>query len=357
MHTRIVPYRLVTADYEETKRLQNTEHPTFRSQRFNTAHHTRLDILSTVPESPVFTHEQPPWTAYSYTLWHPLIIRSQKLASSHIVTIPSFLCDDMMRCHAAWISTNRFPHSLIAETVSAWKSTRRGRALLPLLDGQQKWFIRLDQMSPKDSPFGGKEPSSTFEDVVIKLCSSMRAWGCLQREVLAAEQQDRELQLQLVLNAWDDAMDPRREFRVFVPPPAARGAASVVAQFAITAVSQYHWPLPFERAFGFGLQETARLVCAGADALLESIKMFVQDEMDEQARGLLLRHGFTFDVALQGDGTVRLVEVNPFGALSGCGACLFNWVGDGKVLYGLQEGVEFIVSTDEDGDGSRFTVR
>ncbi|KZM25461.1 uncharacterized protein EKO05_0007378 [Ascochyta rabiei] len=349
MHTRIIPYHLVATDSDETKRLQDTAHPTFRSQRFNTAHHTRLDISAIVPESPVFTHEQPPWTAYGYTLWHPLIIRSQEMASSHIVTIPSFLSDDMMRCHASWIRTNRFPFSLVAETVSTWKSTQHGQALLPLLDDKQKWFIRLDQMSPKDSPFGGKEPSSTFEDVVVKICSSMRAWGCLQREQLEAKQQNREMKIQLVLNAWDDAMDPRREFRAFVPPPTARGAARDVTQLQVTCVSQYHWPLPLECAFGFSLQEPARLVCAGANGVLQSIKTFMQDEMSVQVTGLLLQYGFSFDVALQRDGTVRLVEVNPSGALSGCGACLFNWVSDGRVMYGLDEDVEFIVTMDEGG--------
>ncbi|KAF9693463.1 hypothetical protein EKO04_008318 [Ascochyta lentis] len=348
MHTRIIPYHLVAADYEEVKHLQDTTHPTSRSQRFNTAHHTRLDILTAVPESPVFNHEQPPWTAYGYTLWHPLITRSQRMASSHIATIPSFLYDDLMRCHAAWISTNRFPHSLVAETVSTWKGTRRGRTLLPFLDGKQKWFIRLDQMSPKDSPFGGKEPSSTFDDVVMKICSSMRAWGCLQREKLDAEAEDREMQIQLILNPWDEDMDVRREFRVFVPPPAARGEAGEVNKLQLTAVSQYHWPLSFERPFGCTLEETAHMVCTGSNGVLENIKTFMQEEMSERISGLLLKYGFSFDVALQEDGTVQLLEINPFGALSGCGACLFNWVSDGRAMYGLQEDVEFVVTRKEE---------
>lgn len=29
------------------------------------------------------------------------------------------------------------------------------------------------------------------------------------------------------------------------------------------------------------------------------------------------------------------MELNPFGALSGCGACLFNCVLEGKMMYGL----------------------
>jgi hypothetical protein len=33
---------------------------------------------------------------------------------------------------------------------------------------------------------------------------------------------------------------------------------------------------------------------------------------------------------------VVLVEVNPFGAMSICGACLFQWVRDGRVVYGFE---------------------
>jgi hypothetical protein len=37
------------------------------------------------------------------------------------------------------------------------------------------------------------------------------------------------------------------------------------------------------------------------------------------------------------------VEINPFGAMSGCGACLFNWVIDGRILYGMEERVFAVV--------------
>ena len=63
---------------------------------------------------------------------------------------------------------------------------------------------------------------------------------------------------------------------------------------------------------------------------------------------LLLKHGFSFDVALERHGSVQLVEINPFGALSGCGACLFNWVRDGRMLYGLEE-AQFAVTLDDAG--------
>lgn len=352
MHINIVPYGLVAADHYEIKNLQSTTHPTSRSRRFNTARHARLEILPVVPESATFTHEEPPWTPYGYILWHPVTASSQNITTSHIVAIPTFLYDDMMRCYAAWISTNSIPPQLIADTIDTWQSTQRGKQLTPILNGENKWFIRLDQMSPKDSPFGGQEPSRTFEDVVLKLCSSMRAWGCLQRERKDAEQQDREMKIQLVLNPWDENMDPKHEFRVFVPPPAVRGASVEFENLKITAISQYHWPVPFEQIPGFSLEQTASFVCAGAQEVLESAKKFVVEDLSKEMGTLLLKYGFSFDVALQKDGKVHLVEINPFDALSACGACLFNWVTDGTLLYGLKEDVEFRITLQQSGQES-----
>jgi hypothetical protein len=269
------------------------------------------------------------------------------MTSSHVVTIPSFLHEDLMRCHAAWISTNRLPQNLVQETVEAWQSTSRGRALLPILDGTKKWFIRLDQMSPKDSPLGGKHPSSTFEDVVVKICSSMRAWGCLQREREDAEAEGRDVEVELVLNEWNEGMCEEREFRVFVPPPAARGAPEEVGELKVTAVSQYRWHAPFKNLSGISVRTTTDLVHQGANQVLHLAMRFMEEKLSKDIKRLLLKHGLTFDVALQDDGSVQLVEMNPFGALSICGACLFNWVNDGRVLYGLDENAEFVITSEQ----------
>jgi hypothetical protein len=44
------------------------------------------------------------------------------------------------------------------------------------------------------------------------------------------------------------------------------------------------------------------------------------------------------------DNEIQLIEINPFGALSRCEACLFNWGLDARVLYGLEEDMIFIVT-------------
>ena len=92
------------------------------------------------------------------------------------------------------------------------------------------------------------------------------------------------------------------------------------------------------------MQQTVDLVSLGAMKVLEDIVAYTK-ELSEEITELLLRYGFSFDVTLQRNGGVQLVELNPFGALSGCGACLFNWVLDGRVMYGLEE-PQFIVTLD-----------
>lgn len=338
MHLRTVDYALIAADTEEVNHLQHTSLPTARSKRFNTARHTRQEILTTVPEPTSFTHKSPPWTAYGYVLWQPLMARSQNI-SSHIIRLPSSLYEDLMRCTAAWLSTNTVPHALVEEMVEAWQSTRRGRSAAHLLNGSKKWFIRLDQMAPKDSPFGGKSPSTAMADVLTKLCSSMRARDCLLDERETADAEVREVQLDIVLSPWDDSMDIATEFRVFVPPPAARGAPATLESLCVAAVSQYKWHAPLASPFGFDATRTAELVCSGAEALLGENRSFLREEASPKIQELLVEYGFVFDVSLRREGVVVLVEVNPLGAMSVCGACLFQWVGDGRAVYGLEDEV------------------
>lgn len=115
-------------------------------------------------------------------------------------------------------------------------------------------------MSPKDSPFGGKEATRTLEALVKKICSSMRAWDSLQSARLDAEKQNAEIRIDLILNPWDASMDAGNEFRCFVPPPSARGADATVQAMKLSAVSQYKWPFPFAHPHDFSVRGTAEAV-------------------------------------------------------------------------------------------------
>jgi hypothetical protein len=174
----------------------------------------------------------------------------------------------------------------------------------------------------------------------------MRAHGCLQDA--SARKTDgnsgKTQQLNLVLNPWNDEMDTASEFRVFVPPPAARGITNAhTGALRVSGVSQYKWHDVLSLPFEMSVEEVVERVSSGAKGMLARIAEYISAELEADIVDLLLRYGFSFDVALREDGNVQLVEINPFGAMSGCGACLFNWVIDGRMLYGLEESVVAIV--------------
>jgi hypothetical protein len=61
---------------------------------------------------------------------------------------------------------------------------------------------------------------------------------------------------------------------------------------------------------------------------------------------LMLKQGFSFDIIFdEAAQRCALIELNVFGARSGCGACLFHWLRDMNVLYGRTgKGIEFRIS-------------
>lgn len=66
----------------------------------------------------------------------------------------------------------------------------------------------------------------------------------------------------------------------------------------------------------------------------------------EGLKGMMKRDGIVFDVAYTLGGEVQLVEVNPYGAMSGCGSCVFDWIGDARVLYGMEGEIEVRIVVD-----------
>jgi hypothetical protein len=130
--------------------------------------------------------------------------------------------------------------------------------------------------------------------------------------------------------------------------------ATVVSVQSVSTISQYRWHKPLQPPPDFTVERVVRCVEKGAWKVLFDIIRYEMPSFPLENKFMLLRHGFSFDVALQDDGSVQLVELNPFGATSGCGACLFHWIRDAKVLYGLDK-TEFAVVLEEEGDTGEDT--
>lgn len=206
------------------------------------------------------------------------------------------------------------------------RTTTRGIPLSELL-GEDKFFARLDTCSLKDAADGGQGAVTSVEQLWTRLATSARA--CQGIRSLRA--QDEDVAVFLYLFPWNEGMKTSLEYRVFCPPDGGR----------IAAVSQYRWHEPWVHA-DKGAEEQrdiAERVWSGAEEVHG--RLMASDSMTESMRR---KEGFTFDVCEDGKGGVLLIELNEFGAMSGCGSCLYHWIRDAKVLYGLEEKVDFKVA-------------
>lgn len=280
--------------------------------------------------------------------WLPLIACSQRLENWHAIPVSKYVLDCIHRCQAAWQSR---PCPISSETLediqNVWRSSELHQALAKV--PTSGYFLRLDICSPKDTP-GGLRAVHTLDDMITTLAQSARARQAieefLEEERLRSQRGDRsddereDDPFMIYLMPWNDMMDCAREFRVFVPPengPKQR----------ISAISQYRSHEPSIFLHTGELDIIANKVYDEAKTLLPAIvnHMWTSPRIKERDRQRLAhdvqRFGFVFDVTLTAEGEVLLLEINPFGALSGCGSCLFQWLRDAAQLNGSTDQVEF----------------
>jgi hypothetical protein len=190
-------------------------------------------------------------------------------------------------------------------------------------------FMRLDGCSPKDATcrlHNGEKPQSmvlSTKDVLLSLCSSERA----SKKLKLALKQGLD-QIPIFFLPFDMRMDSSREYRVFCAPKSGR----------ITAISQYQWHKPWKfsphNSEGESPQVIAECIAVGAEMVQQEIMACLRPDGNEEHR-LLLKQGFSFDLSYdESTGDLQLVELNVFGARSGLGSCLFNWVENFETLYG-----------------------
>ncbi|KAK6002557.1 hypothetical protein QM012_001307 [Aureobasidium pullulans] len=194
------------------------------------------------------------------------------------------------------------------------------------INNNERYFIRLNDRSPKDSE-SAKMPICSLRQLVLCLLTSNRARGDLEAHVL------ENRRVRIYLHAWDEEITQGVKFRCFVPPTTHLDNGTL----RMVAVSQYHWHRSFP-VIAFEPRQTVEVaLTSAAEEILKQISSTAA------CRGILdelKTWGFTFDIVVKRTGHVQLVEVNPFGANSGCGSCLFNWVDDAKLLYGGKREVE-----------------
>ena len=295
---------------------------------YNTKFHTLDEISATMLG---ITHIPPdtqqPWMLLSP--WLDLIMMSQGLSDTdiHRIELSRPLLTQMLFASQVGLYMGRLSESDAEDIRERFpKTTTRGVLLDRLFDGGNKFFVRLDTCSLKDA-LAGKGPVTKVSEIWMRLTTSARGMD----GVRALQREDPSRRLFLYLFTWNRNMDPELEYRVFCPP----------TDLKIAAISQYKWYEPWRYASVF---QQSRVSIAWK--IVEGIKVVHQritahPAMTEQ----LKERGFVFDVIEDGteEHSVQLIELNHFGAMSGCGGCLFHWIRDARILYGLQAELEFRV--------------
>ena len=203
--------------------------------------------------------------------------------------------------------------------------TTGGKTLEDLIK-TKRFFVRLDTCSLKDAIIG-KGPIQNVQDLWMRLATSARG----MRGIRDLRLHDPSTPIYMYLFPWNDDMRTELAYRVYCAPPTGK----------IAAISQYTWYAPWYHASAAKHDQEAI-----ANRLLQSCQAQHQEIMGHPAMTEVLRNrGFVFDVYEDpSNQDVRLIELNSFGAISGCGACLFHWIQDARVMYGVSEGVEVRVA-------------
>lgn len=216
------------------------------------------------------------------------------------------------------------------------KTTTRGADLKKLVR-DNKFFARLDTCSLKDALIGDGYIKDV-NDLWTRLATSARGMSGIR----SLRDLDRSMRVYIYLFPWSTHMKTELEYRVYCPPPHAEEKKSAMsAEAKISAISQYCWHTAWYHASASS-DEHENI----AYRLLESCQVLHKKILSHPSMTDHLKsRGFVFDV-IEDPNTqdVQLIELNDFGAMTGSGACLFHWVRDAKLLYGLEEKFEVRVT-------------
>ncbi|KAM5352289.1 hypothetical protein ACJ41O_005012 [Fusarium nematophilum] len=314
--------RLVKIDYGQVS-ADCEDRP---STKFNTCFHPPHQIPAQQRDRHLLHPSEAP---YSFARWLPLILKSRKLETwqAQIVKLTPSQTKLLVDASGASIITGEpsraHKEDIRAEIIPAFSS-------LDFPPGGL--FMRLDRCSPKDGrqTVPGRLALHSADDIILRLTTSQRARNEMVKSLEAGAPT-----IDATFLPFNDRMQSRREYRAYCAPGTA----------VITALSQYCWHKPW--LFASMQPEGQAKVVEKIWHNIQGIHRQIIESLDpaHELDDLLLKQGFSFDVFYDEEAEAsQLVELNVFGARSGCGSCLFHWIEDFELLYGDGEEVEFRVA-------------
>ncbi len=340
----IIPFKLIDTA-TNTAKSHGVEQTTY-----NTLKHSHDEISAVLP---TITHVAPVDPPTYFGPWLEVIASSQGIqpASIHRIVLSPTYVSILLHASKLGLWMNRISESDAEDLELLFpKQTTGGIPTADLFDPPasvppRQYFLRLDVCSPKDG-FQGTLPVTSAKDVYTRIATSPRAMTGI-RELQST---DPPTPITLYLLPFNPSITPTHEYRVFCPPH--HGAE-------ISAISQYRWWDTYYIANEEKARRVARIILNGAQRILVEIK---RSEGWRIWGERLEEEGFIFDVryseeensghndgAETGDANdegkeVQLIELNPCGAMSKAGCCLFHWIRDAEALYGIKNEIDFRIT-------------
>ncbi len=159
----------------------------------------------------------------------------------------------------------------------------------------EKYFIRMSSTSGKNEK--SIEPVSTVNEVMRRL-STIKLFSKKEYERI-------DKQSYLIILPWNDKIDPRYEFRIFV------------VNGKLTCASPQNW---FE--------------CHQYSS--DELEIFEEVLINMTFIDKFMYQTYVADIYIDIETKrAHLIELNPFGAHCGAGSSLFNWITDYDLLHGI----------------------
>ena len=292
---------------------------------YNTHLHSHEEITAAIPEAADIKHVKPDLEASHFHHWVDLIAHSQQIQEWHVLLMPERLVDGLIDAHASWVasSDDKLRSQRLEELVEAFPQTLQTyspnlkycRETAEILNGKTPWFIRLDICSAEDSERrhenGLIAEVKSAEDLLETIYSSKRAI----RALASIQEGSAPGLARLFLLPYNPNMHPHNEFRVFCPPRRRHVSDAKTRELpSSAAISQYRWWSPYQTKITSDIQTDGEKVLGAAESICKQILSHAT--RDPELLDKLRVEGLTFDLFVAGDGSVRLLEINCFGAMS-----------------------------------------
>lgn len=200
------------------------------------------------------------------------------------------------------------------------KIERRLKRELEAFPSEDGYFVKLSTRSPKDAVEVDPEEYKTrierfqrySELLCVKDSSELLLLMSKSKRILtdiAHYFKHKVFPLNFIVRRYQKNWSPIREFRCFV------------RSRKLTAITQYHCYGAFE-----WLQEE-EVILQVRDSISQFYFEILQDTISKLS-------DYVFDVHIDSNHVVHLIELNPFGSHQSSGSGLYHWIRDRDLLYG-----------------------